>query len=263
MVTGRGLSFSTHVPHTGRSRCGTRSIPPRPSRADIATFNSSVSSRDFFSSLGTFVLLLFPATCHPWAFFFFFFCFFYAATAKTRLSQWNPDRHAVLSFRVERKQLLAVARQLQIWVITLPRPSSTDPPPLLHQSVSQHKQTRLQLLHGMSLSVCGGVFKLWERGGPHYGLCGSLLVTLLLPSVDIRMERQPPRKTRCDKPVRPLLITSWPQCDGCSQFGSVTYCQMAELASNQLAFTFIFFSFFCSALLTWLNAPITPGIMQH
>lgn len=161
--------------------------------------------------------------------------FFYAAPAKTRLSQWNPERHAVLSFRVERKQLLAVARQLQIWVITLPRPSSTDPPspPPPVSLSSEHKQTQLQLLYGMSLSVgVGGVFKLLERGGPHYGLCGSLLTTLLLPSVDIDMERQPPRKRRCDEPVRPLLITSWPQCDDCSQLGSVTYCQMAELASN-------------------------------
>lgn len=90
--------------------------------------------------------------------------FFYAAPAKTRLSQWNPERHAVLSFRVERKQLLAVARQLQIWVITLPRPSTDPPSPPPPVSLSsEHKQTQLQLLYGMSLSVGGGYLNCWSE----------------------------------------------------------------------------------------------------
>lgn len=56
-----------------------------------------------------------------------------AAPTESTLSQWNPDRHAALSLWVKRKQLLAVARQRQMWLIPRPRPSSTDTNPLNKQ----------------------------------------------------------------------------------------------------------------------------------
>lgn len=62
--------------------------------------------------------------------------------------------HTVLSFGVERKQLLAVARQLQKWVITLPRPSSPDTPPTdthTHTQFLSINKHKLQLLYGIPL----------------------------------------------------------------------------------------------------------------